>query len=315
MIRTPVVVGLDFGGTKIAVAVGDLSGRRLGVTTIDTLAEAGAAAAMERGLSAARNLLTEVAPGQELAGVGAATLGIPYDDRVELAPTFPGWGELPFGQLIRDAFAGIPVRLGTDVKAAAAAEVRWGALAGCDPGIYLNLGTGLATAIVAGGTVINGAHGASGEIGYNLRSATDVWIGAGERTILEHVVSGQALETTGSTRLGRPVTAAEVFTMARSRPDAAVLTDEFHRELAMHLVNLAIAVDPARIVVGGGLVGAWDQIAPQLRRALDAAVPFPPELTVARFPSDAPLVGALALGVEAAGVALGADAFDTGAFA
>ncbi|MGW6280252.1 ROK family protein [Kribbella sp. NPDC055071] len=309
MTRTPVVLGLDFGGTKIAVAVGDVTGRRLGDSVVHSLAEAGARAAMDRGLAAAQQLLAEVAPDQELAGVGAATLGIPYDDRVELAPTFPGWGELPFGQLIRAAFPTVPVRFGTDVKAAAAAEQRWGALTGCDPGIYLNLGTGLAVAIVAGGTVISGAHGASGEIGYNLRAAGDVWICADERTILEHVVSGQALETTGSTRLGRPVTAADVFTMARTQADAAVLTDEFTRELAMHLVNLTIAIDPARIVAGGGLVGAWDRIEPELRRALDVAVPFPPELMVARFPSDAPLVGALALGVEAAGAALGDEAF------
>jgi len=309
-VATPVVLGLDFGGTKIALAVADLSGRRLGVRSIDSQAESsGAAEAMARGLSAARELLAEVASADELAGVGAATLGIPYDDRVELAPTFPGWGELPFGQLIRDAFPGIPVRLATDVKAAAAAELRWGALAGCDPGLYLNLGTGLAVAIVAGGTVITGAHGASGEIGYNLRSAADVYVDPAERTILEHVVSGQALETTGSARLGQRVTAADVFTMARTQPDAAVLTDEFTRELAMHVANLAIAVDPVRIVVGGGLVRSWDQLEAGLRRALDAAVPFPPELSVARFPSDAPLIGALALGVEAAGVVLGAEAF------
>jgi glucokinase len=309
MTRSPVVLGLDFGGTKIAVAVGDLSGRRLGVTTVNSLAEAGAEAAMARGLTAARELLADVTPERELAAVGAATLGIPYDDRVELAPTFPGWGEIAFGQLVRDAFPGVPVRLGTDVKAAAAAELRWGALAGCDPGIYLNLGTGLAAAIVAGGTVISGAHGASGEIGYNLRTAADVWIEPAERTILEHVVSGQALDETGSDRLGRPVTAAEIFALAATQPDAAVLTEEFNRELAMHVVNLAIAIDPVRIVVGGGLVGSWARIAPDLRRALDAAVPFPPELMVARFPSDAPLVGALALGVEAAGAVLGEEAF------
>jgi glucokinase len=309
MTRTPVVLGLDFGGTKIAVAVGDLSGRRLGVMTVDSLAEVGAEAAMERGLAAARELLADVAPDQELAGVGAATLGIPYDDRVELAPTFPGWGELAFGRLVRDAFPDVPVRLGTDVKAAAAAELRWGALADCDPGIYLNLGTGLAAAIVAGGTVISGANGASGEFGYNLRTAADVGIEAAERTILEDAVSGQALEATGSARLGQPVTAAEIFALAQNRPEAAVLTDEFNRELAMHVVNLAIAIDPMRVVVGGGLVGSWDRIAPELRRALDAAVPFPPELTVARFPSDAPLVGALALGVEAAGAVLGEEAF------
>jgi len=307
MARTPVVLGLDFGGTKIAVAVGDLSGRRLGVTTVDSLAEAGAEAAMARGLAAARDLLTDVAPQGELAAVGAATLGIPFDDRVELAPTFPGWGELPFGKLIRDAFPDVPVQLGTDVKAAAAAELRWGALVDCDPGIYLNLGTGLAVAIVAGGTVISGAHGASGEIGYNLRTTAEV--GIAERTILEEVVSGQALEATGSARLGQRVTAAEIFALAATRPEAAALTADFNRELAMHVVNLAVAIDPVRIVVGGGLVGAWDQIAPELRRALDAAVPYPPELMVARFPTDAPLVGALALGVQAAGAVLGEEAF------
>ena len=72
-------------------------------------------------------------------------------------------------------------------------------------------------------------------------------------------------------------------------------------ELAFHLVNLTIAVDPARIVVGGGMTGAWDQVHGGLRRALDAAVPFPPELMRARFPFDAPLRGALALALVAAG--------------
>ncbi|GAA1575944.1 ROK family protein [Kribbella hippodromi] len=309
MVSAPVVLGLDFGGTKIAIAVAELSGHRLGTTTIESRDGGDAAEALARGLTAAHDLLAEVAPGQALAGVGAATLGIPYDDRVELAPTFPGWGELPFGRLIRDAFPGVPVRLATDVKAAAAAELRWGELTGCDPGLYVNLGTGLAIAIVAGGTVITGANGASGEIGYNLRTAADVWTESAGRTILEHVVSGQALETTGTARLGRPVTAADVFTMARTEPDAAVLTEQFSRELALHLANLTIALDPARIVVGGGLVRSWDQLETGLRRALDAAVPFPPDLAVARFPADAPLIGALALGVEAAGAVLGAHAF------
>jgi glucokinase len=308
MTPSPVVLGLDFGGTKIAVAVSDLTGERLGATSVDSLAGAGAEAAMARGLAAARELLAANAPGRELAAVGAATLGIPYDDRVELSPTFPGWDAMPFGKRLREAFPGVPVRLATDVKAAAAAELRWGALVGCDPGIYLNLGTGLAAAIVAGGEVITGAHGASGEIGYNLRTAGDVWEPTGQHTILEDIVSGQALAAAASAELGEPLTAAEVFALAENRPDAATLTDTFVRELAMHVANLAIAIDPVRIVGGGGIIGSWAQIAPRLRRALDAAVPFPPELTIAQFPYDAPLIGALALGVEAAGADLGEEA-------
>jgi glucokinase len=308
MTQSPVVLGLDFGGTKIAVAVGDLDGERLGAASVDSLSAAGAEAAMSRGLDAARDLLATVAPGRELAAVGAATLGIPYDDRVELAPTFPGWGDLAFGERIRSAFPGVPVRLATDVKAAAAAEVRWGALTNCDPGIYLNLGTGLASAIVVGGEVVAGARGAAGEIGYNLRSAADVWLPLGQHGILEDLVSGQGLAAAGTAELGKPLTAADVFALAETRPDAAGLVDIFIRELAMHVTNLAIAIDPVRIVGGGGMVGSWTRIASGLRHALDAAVPFPPELMVAQFPYDAPLIGALALGVEAAGAVLGEEA-------
>lgn len=301
MVDSPAILGLDFGGTKIAVAVGDLSGARLGAATVQTRAGADAEETMDRSLDAARRLLASAAPDRDLVGVGAATLGIPHDDRVELVPTFPEWGSVAFGRRVRAAFPGIPVRLGTDVKAAATAELRWGALAGCNPGIYLNLGTGLAVAVVARGAIISGAHGAAGEIGYNLRSPDDVWTSDGERTMLEDLVSGKALADAGTEMLGRPVSAADVFTLARGDARVADLVDRFVRELAMHLVNLTIAVDPTRIVVGGGMVGSWTQIAPGLRRALDAAVPFPPELTTARFPFDAPLIGALALGADAAG--------------
>jgi glucokinase len=53
------------------------------------------------------------------------------------------------------------------------------------------------------------------------------------------------------------------------------------------------------------MVRSWDQLAAGLRTALDAAVPFPPELVPARFPFDAPLMGALALGTAAARDLLG----------
>ena len=300
MTRTPAVLGLDFGGTKIAVAACDLSGGRLGLTTVESNADAGAQQALARGVEAARDLLAALDGDWYLAAVGAATFGIPFDDRVELAPAIPGWEELAFGRELREAFAGVPVELATDVKAAARAELRWGALAGCDPSLYLNLGTGLAAAIVAGGAVITGAHRAAGEIGYNLREIGDVGVALAERITLEEVISGKALAAAAGVRAGRPMTNAELFEAARTEPAAATLVDQFVRELAMHVVNLAVAIDPVRIAVGGGMVRSWAQLMPGLRRALDAAVPFPPELVTAEFPFDAPLIGALALGVEAA---------------
>lgn len=302
MSHSPVVLALDFGGTKIATAVCTPTGERIASATAASGGELGARASFDRGIAAAHDLLAAAAPGRPLAAVGVATFGIPFDDRVELAPAIDGWGELAFGKELRAAFPGTVVRMATDAKAAAQAETRWGALAGCDPAVYLNLGTGLSAAIVAGGQVLSGGNGAAGEIGYNLRAAADVGLPLAGRIPLEDMISGQALARRSArhTPHGRPMAAAEVFEAGRYDPELDRLLTEFVAELAFHVVNLAICVNPVRIAVGGGMARSWDRLRPGLQQALSAGVPFPPELVVARFPSDAPLIGAVALAVDAA---------------
>jgi glucokinase len=287
----PVVLGIDFGGTKIAAAVCDLSGAKLAAAVVTSLAEQGAQASFDHGVQTARDLLANEAAGAPIAAVGVATFGVPSDDGVALAPAIDGWESLPIGRALRAAFPGVPVRLANDVKAAATAEVRWGALASADPALYLNLGTGLAAAVVSGGQVLAGYHGAAGEIGYNVRARADL---PAPRTRLEDVVSGRAL------RQRALRTAAEVFAAADTDHDLDALITDFVNELAFHVVNLAILIDPQRIVVGGGLTRSWHRIGPGLGAALRAAVPYPPSLVLGRYPHDAPLLGAVALAVDAA---------------
>ena len=298
--HSPVVLGMDFGGSKIAAAVSDVAGVRLGSVTTHNRVEDDAKATLDRGIAAAQTLLDQTAMGRPLIAVGACTFGIPGEDGVGLAPTIPGWADLAFGRELRRAFDGAQIRLATDVKAAATAEAEWGALAGCDPGIYVNLGTGLAVAIVVNGSVLHGRNGAAGEIGYNLRHRSDVGRPLGQRVLLEESVSGKALLSAARELLPHGASAAAVFDRVDEDPRAATLVAEFIADLSFHLVNLAIAIDPQRIVVGGGLVRSWDRLHADLRVALDAAVPFPPELVVADFPFDAPLMGALAMSTAAA---------------
>jgi glucokinase len=299
--QSQVVLGVDFGGTKIAIAVCGPSGERLAAATVANGGEHGARASFDRGVQAARDLLDRAAPGCQLAAVGVSTFGIPWDDRVELAPAIDGWGELALGEEVRSAFPEVPVRVATDAKAAAHAETHWGALAGCDPGVYLNLGTGLSTALVVDGKVVSGTNGAAGEIGYNLRTWSDVGVPLAARVPLEDMVSGQALARRAAkhTSYGQPMTAGEVFQRSQDDPGLDRLVADFVSELAFHVVNLAICLNPARIAVGGGMVRSWERLRPGLQQALSAGVPFPPELVAARFPFDAPLIGAVALAVDA----------------
>ena len=68
--------------------------------------------------------------------------------------------------------------------------------------------------------------------------------------------------------------------------------------LALMLANVAIAIDPARIAVGGGLMRSADVVLPALATRLELAVPFPPELVAASFTEDGALRGAIALAVD-----------------
>lgn len=289
---SPVVLALDFGGSKVAVAVAGADGVRVAGDELAVRPGDSAEVTLARGIDLALALAATITPGRPIAAVGASTFGIPFIDRVELAPNVPGWGDLAFGAELAAAFPGAAIATATDVKAAAQCELRDGALAGCDPGLYVNLGTGLAVALTVGGQVVTGRHGASGEIGYSLRAP-----GADELAErLEDVVSGKALAEAATQLLGRPDVAA---LLAADEPTAAAVRRGFLAELCFHLVNLTLALDPERIVVGGGMVRSWERISPALREALDAAVPYPPDLVVAAHPFDAPLLGALALATAA----------------
>src|SRR5262249_38966339 len=137
------VLGLDFGGTKIALATANLAGEMVHRRTLATCAEQGAEQAVARTLASARDLvaLTQAEQGGKLLSVGVSTMGITLEDRVLMAPNVPGWDALALPPLFRQAFETEVVCLANDVKVAALAELRWGALKGVQTGLYLNLGT------------------------------------------------------------------------------------------------------------------------------------------------------------------------------
>ena len=109
------------------------------------------------------------------AGVDAATVAlvcvgvqaaISLDgDRLSFTDTLPGWPELGARHRIADAL-GIEVELDNDVNLAAVAERAAGAGAGADSFALLWMSDGLGVAVDLGGTLLRGASGGAGEIGY-----------------------------------------------------------------------------------------------------------------------------------------------------
>jgi glucokinase len=292
------VLAVDFGGTKAGLAIVDVDGTVLAGDRIPIHAERGAEQAVARTIEVARTLIADIGDAA-LLGSGVASPGIVLRDRILLAPNVPGWSRLRLQDMFEDAL-GVPATCATDVKAAALAEARWGHLHGVHTGMHVNLGTGLALAVVVDGTVLTGAHGAAGEIGYNLRLADDHAGPHDDRAPLEERVGGGAIGTRGQA-VGGSGDAASVFALARTDSSARAFLDDALEELAVHIANAATLVDPARITVGGGMVGSADVVLPALKAVVDRAVPFPPELVTARFAQDGPLVGAAALAWDSVG--------------
>jgi glucokinase len=293
------VLAIDFGGTKVALTTAAAATAGIGdVLRLPTQSSAGAEQVIRRSFEAARSILP--AP----AAVGVSTFGVVRGDRVQLAPNVPGWDGIELPRLLREEFEGIPVAIDNDVKAAALAELRWGALHGVDVGLYLNLGTGLAAAAVVGGAVVRGANGAAGEIAYLVGSAGESGFADG-RAPMEEMVSGAALAARGTARLGRPVTAHDLFAL-RDDPVANELLDDAVGAIGVVVANLCITLDPERVVLGGGMMRAAQHILPRVSTEVARTVPFPPAIRAARFVDDASLLGAVALALDSVNAVTGA---------
>jgi glucokinase len=294
------VIGIDVGGTKVALAAADLAGRRISESRFKVSEAGGAQEVLTKAVRAANGLASRLATGHgPLRGVAAVSPGIVEEDGIRLAPNSPGWESIRLRRTLARSLPTDVVSVGTDAKAAALAEARHGTLAGLRCGVFLNLGTGTSAATVVEGRVLTGAHGAAGEIGYSLVSPTDPGYGA-DHAPLEECMSGAGLAARASRLLGEPLTAADVFARAPADHRLRDLLDEGLRVLGAHVAALVLAVDPVRIAVGGGLAAAGDQLLSPLRATLRRAVPFPPELVIARYRDDAPLAGALLLALDAA---------------
>lgn len=286
----PLILGLDFGGTKIACALADLNGTTKEQIVIATDPDRGAGQAIERAFAAAAELQV---PGR-LVGVGVSTMGITLEDRVELAPNVRGWSGLRLPEAMRAQYPGVRIRIDNDVKAAALAELTWGALRGVDSGIYVNLGSGIAATIVSGGTIVAGAHHAAGEFGYWRRSAADCLGEPDGRAPFEEFAGGTGVRRRAMAAFGVSNGYADLL----RRPDTAML-DEIVAEICWHITNAAILLDPQKVVLGGGYLRTPEPLLSRLNSALRRCVPYPPELGIGRFGSDGGIFGALALAVTA----------------
>lgn len=178
-----------------------------------------------------------------------------------------------------------------DATAACWAEHSIGAAQGSDDVLMVTLGTGIGGGMVAGGALLDGAHGFAGEIGHMVIDPHGPPCPCGKRGCWERFASGDGLgrlarEAALAGKLDCAVKAAggdpeavrgeHVTAAALDRhPEALVVMKEFAWWLALGLANLCNVLDPSVIVLGGGLIEADYAVMEPLRDAFADLVEAP----------------------------------------
>ncbi|MDE0021023.1 MAG: ROK family protein [Candidatus Poribacteria bacterium] len=184
------VIGIDIGGTKLAAAFADASGRIFQKSVRPTNSNRGPDAVLRDVINMARRLSKK--EGTEPIGV---SFGGPYDvetGRVGDVPNMPGWKDLPLREALSSAFPGRKIVIDNDANAAALAEWKLGAGRGFQNIVYLTMGTGIGAGAIVNGRLLRGQSNAAGEIGHICLVPDGPVCGCGKRGCLEAFCSGPA---------------------------------------------------------------------------------------------------------------------------
>ncbi len=268
----PLFVGFDVGGTNIKIGIVDSDGRTVGYHTVPTESERGPDDATGRMAEGMDHVLEQVgASRNDVARVGLATPG-PMDipSGMLLTPgNLPDWWNFP----IRDAVSekcGLPVRFANDANAAAYGEYWCGTGADVHSMVLYTLGTGIGGGIIVGDTLIEGAHSCGGECGHvlidpsgdalpdslNKTGTLEAYCGAYGviRRANQALDAGRESTLTDIRKSGRELTPLDIAEAATADDNLAhEVVMETARYLALGIVSMIHAIDPACVVLGGAM--------------------------------------------------------------
>jgi glucokinase len=272
--------GIDVGGTKIAGGVVDDTGTILEELLVESPATD--AHAIE---AAIETLVTELRTRHEIAAVGVGAAG--YIDRTRSVVLFApnlAWRDLDLKADLERRLD-LPVVVENDANAAAWGEFQFGAGHDVDDLLLVTVGTGVGGGVVLDGSLYRGAFGVGAEIGHMRVVPDGIRCGCGNRGCFEMYASGTALvrEVRAAASAGS-LLAADLLERAGGDPgaisgplitEAARDGDTFAREhlasvgtwLGEGIASLTAVLDPAVVVIGGGVSAAGELLLDPVRQA------------------------------------------------
>lgn len=305
-------IGVDLGGTNIAVGIVNENNEMTASAHTPTRAERGADAVIADICNCIDNALllsgTELG---ECAGIGIGSPGTCDSEKGVVVQAFNlDWFNVPLCEKIRDHF-GIPVKLDNDANCAALGETVAGAARGADDVLMITLGTGVGGGMILKGKIYAGYRNLGGELGHTCIAMDGEECSCGEKGCWEAYASATALIRQGEwaaaahpesrlNELGK-LDGLKIFTaMHEGDETAKQVVEDYCRYVAVGLVNLVNCVYPQVIILGGGICGQGETLLSPIREYMAEHFfvgkrELMPEIKRARLGNDAGIIGAAAL--------------------
>lgn len=293
-------LGIEIGGTKLQVGLGDGAGTITHQHRVAAHPQAGAAGIRLQIDEAVTVLLNQANIRRNDVAACGIGFGGPVDDRTRSTITshqVTGWDNFPLASWATHQL-GIPTYIGNDADVAGLAEALFGAGRGCNPVFYMNIGSGIGGSLILDGKIHRGTGLGAGEIGHLwIDYDADDWRPRSEDwSILEHRASGWALQKASSL----PNVVALLHAIEQEDSSALAVWKRARRRLAVALSHVIALLCPQRIVLGGGVSLAPATLFLEPLREELASIVFTPfarcyDLQVAGLGEEVVLHGALAL--------------------
>lgn len=284
---TEYYLGIDIGGTKCAIVIGDREFNIYRKIQFDTKTERGYSAILDEFHSHIQSLFLDF-PKENLKRIGISCGG-PLDSRkgvIFSPPNLPGWDNVPVVEIFNKKY-GVPAAVQNDANACALAEWLMGAGKGTQNMIFLTFGTGMGSGLILNGQLYAGTNDLGGEVGH-IRLAKTGPVGFGKAGSFEGFCSGGGIAQLAKTIVTEKLDKLEKVDFCPTLEKANELTAKAIAEaaikgdkVAMEIIQvsaeylgrgLAILIDilnPECIVIGSIYARNENLFKPHVDRILD----------------------------------------------
>ncbi len=276
----PYIIGIDIGGTKTSVSLGNARGKVLICEVFPTEEVGPTLAAAKRIIQA---YLKRYDQGlKNTLGIGISCAG-PLDLKKGMLinpPNMPTWRNLPLKQIFARAFR-LPVAIDNDANCAALAEKAFGAGKLVQNLFYYTVSTGIGGGLIINGEVVHGTSSDAGEIGHSVILPGGPKCACGKRGCLEALASGTAIARIARERVTKNslilklagkrknITAAYVAAAAFKKDRLALaIYKQAAFYLGLSITNVIQTINPELIVIGGGVSKAGPVLFRPLRETV-----------------------------------------------